>query len=61
MATAFRKGQEVKVNTVVPHGPVQALRMDENGVVYYLLSWTDANGVAQERWFAEDTLVAAGG
>lgn len=59
MATAFKKGQVVRVREVVPEGPVQALRMDEDGTVFYLIQWTDADGVAQERWFAEDTLVGA--
>lgn len=58
MATAFKKGQVVSLNTVVPSGPVQALRMDEDGNVYYLLQWVDADGVQQERWFEESTLVA---
>lgn len=59
MATAFKKGQVVRVREVLPEGPVQALRMDEDGTVYYLIQWTDADGVAQERWFAEDALVGA--
>lgn len=59
MATKFKKGEEVKVNAVVPQGPVQALRMDEDGNFFYLIEWTDANGVTQERWFAEADLVAA--
>jgi len=59
MATKYTKGESVKVNTVVPAGPVQALRMDEDGVVYCLLTWTDVNGQSQKRWFPEDELVAA--
>ena len=59
MATEFKKGQVVRVREVVPEGPVQALRMDEDGTVYYLIQWTDVDGVAQERWFAEDVLVGA--
>lgn len=58
MATKFKKGDSVKVNTVVPTGPVQALRMDEDGVVYYLIEWMDVDGVMQKRWFSEDDLVA---
>jgi hypothetical protein len=58
MATKFVKGQEVKVATVVPQGPVLALRMDEDGVFYYLISWADVDGVVQERWFEENQLVA---
>ena len=54
----FTKGQTVKVNTVVPSGPVEAYRMDEDGVIYCLISWIDENGAAQNRWFREDVLVA---
>jgi hypothetical protein len=60
MATVFKKGDAVKVNTVVPQGPVLALRMDEDGVVYYRIEWTDINGTLQQRWFTEDSLIAAG-
>jgi len=56
MATKFARDQVVKVRTVVPEGPVLALRMDEDGVVYYLLQWVDQDGNQQERWFAEDVL-----
>ena len=59
MATKFVKGQEVKVNTVVPSGPVLKLRMDEDGVFYYMISWTDVDGVVQERWFKESELIEA--
>jgi hypothetical protein len=57
MATKFTRNQVVKVRTVVPEGPVLALRMDEDGVVYYLLQWVDQDGNQQERWFAEDVLM----
>lgn len=56
MATAFRKGDEVKVVAVTPQGPVQALRMDEDGNVSYLVEWTDAEGNDQQRWFGEAEL-----
>jgi hypothetical protein len=59
MATAFKKGQNVKVNSVVPEGPVEALRMDEDGTVFYLVKWTDADQGQHERWFAEAELVAS--
>lgn len=59
MATKFVKNQEVKVAAVIPQGPVQALRMDEDGNFFYMIEWTDANGVDQQRWFAEADLVAA--
>jgi hypothetical protein len=32
--------------------------MTEDGVFYYLIGWTDANGNTQERWFEESELVA---
>lgn len=59
MATAFKKGDAVKVKAVVPQGPVEALRMLEDGTVQYLISWTDADGASQSRWFDESTLIAA--
>lgn len=55
----FTKTQNVKLNAVVPEGPVQAMRMDADGNVEYLVGWVDSAGVAQERWFAEAELVAA--
>jgi hypothetical protein len=33
--------------------------MDEDGDVWYLIEWTDANGAPQQRWFVEGELVAA--
>jgi uncharacterized protein YodC (DUF2158 family) len=59
MATKFKKGDEVKVRAVIPEGPVLALRMDEDGVVYCLIEWVDVDGRAQQRWFAEDELIGA--
>lgn len=59
MATKFKKGEEVKVNAVIPQGPVLALRMDENGNFFYQIEWTDTNGVKQNRWFSEEQLIAA--
>jgi hypothetical protein len=58
MATKFTKNQEVRVQAVVPQGPVKALRMTEDGVFYYLISWADVDGKTQERWFEEKDLVA---
>jgi len=58
MATTFKKGDTVKLNVTVPQGPVEALRMDEDGNVYYLVSWVDANGATQSRWFGEAELSA---
>lgn len=59
MATKFAKGQEVKVITVVPQGAVEALRMDEDGNFFYRISWTDASGQQQTRWFEEAELTQA--
>jgi uncharacterized protein YodC (DUF2158 family) len=58
MATQFSKNQTVRVKTVVPQGAVEALRMDEDGVVYCRITWTDNNGNVQTRWFAESNLEA---
>jgi uncharacterized protein YodC (DUF2158 family) len=59
MATQFKKGDIVKVVAVIPQGPVESMRMDEDGNVQYLVSWPDANGVVQSRWFDEVQLVTA--
>jgi hypothetical protein len=56
MATKFAKGDEVKVIGVIPQGPVQKLRMDEDGNFFYLIAWKDVGGKTQERWFAEEDL-----
>ncbi len=56
---AFKKGDVVKLNAVVPQGPVLAMRMDEDGTIFCLVEWTDDNGSVQQRWFEESQLVAA--
>jgi uncharacterized protein YodC (DUF2158 family) len=58
MPTTFIKSQTVRIKAVVPEGPVQALRMNEDGQFFYLIQWTDANGVEQRRWFKEEELEA---
>lgn len=55
----FKKGDVVKLVAVVPQGPIQAMRMDDEGNVSCLVEWTDENGDVQQRWFAEGALVAA--
>ena len=59
MATTFKKGDAVKVIAVIPEGPVLALRMSEEGVVSYLIEWTDVDGNNQQRWFEESQLTGA--
>jgi len=59
MATKFTKGQVVKVQSTDPQGPVQALRMTEDGEFFYHIEWTDADGVLQNRWFPEAALTEA--
>ena len=54
----FKKGELVKVKAVVPSGPVEKMRMDDDGNVQYLIEWKDENGATQQRWFDEDQLVA---
>lgn len=58
MPTTFVKNQNVRVKAVVPEGPVMALRMNEDGQFFYLIQWTDAEGVVQQRWFKEEDLEA---
>lgn len=55
---AFKKGDVVKLVAVIPQGPVQAMRMDEDGNVFCLLEWVDESGETQSRWFAEQQLAA---
>jgi hypothetical protein len=59
MASTFKKGDLVKLVTVVPEGPVQSIRMTDEGVVQYLVGWTDVEGVTHERWFDEEQLIGA--
>jgi len=58
MATTFIKDQTVRLKVMVPQGPIDALRMDEDGTVFYRVSWVDADGNTQSRWFAENELEA---
>jgi cell envelope opacity-associated protein A len=54
----FKKGDTVKIVAVIPQGPVESMRMDEDGNVQYLISWTDGNGNNHSRWFDEAQLTA---
>jgi hypothetical protein len=56
---AFKKGDDVKVVAIVPEGPVESMRMDEDGNVQYLISWTGSDKAKHSRWFNEDELTAA--
>lgn len=53
----FKKGDKVKLKTVVPAGEITRMRMDEDGTIWYLMSWTNGE-VEQERWFTGDQLEA---
>jgi uncharacterized protein YodC (DUF2158 family) len=55
----FAKGEQVKLVAVVPQGPVEKFMMTEDGVIMCLISWVDASGQNQSRWFPEDELVKA--
>ena len=57
MATKFVRDQVVRLKGVIPQGPVEKMRMDEDGNFFYLISWVDADGAEQQRWFAEADLV----
>ena len=57
MAASFKVGQEVKLNIPSPQGAIKSLSVSQEGDIQYLVSWTDANDVSQERWFSEDDLV----
>ncbi len=58
MASQFKKGDTVRVKVLVPEGPVLKVRMDEEGNVQYLVSWTNGDRV-EERWFDESMLTSA--
>jgi hypothetical protein len=58
MATKFKKDQKVVLRSIIPNGPVQALRMDDDGNFFYRIDWQDIEGNEQSRWFAEDELEA---
>lgn len=58
MATKFAKGDTVRLNGVLPVGPVLAFRMDGDGTVFCLIEWLDGDGNTQQRWFKEDELIA---
>lgn len=55
----FKKGDVVKAVAVVPQGPVESMRMTEDGDIMYMISWVDADGNTQTRWFDEAQLTAA--
>lgn len=56
MASLYKKGDLVEVKVVVPQGKIESIRMDDEGMVWYLVPWVDANGGVQKRWFAETEL-----
>lgn len=58
MAAQFTKGQTVQYNGVMPVGPVLAFRMEEDGTIFCLVEWLDADGNTQQRWFPESELIA---
>ena len=53
----FKKGDVVQVKVTVPTGPVIAMRMNEDGIVSYLVQWTDGE-TSFTRWFEQDELTA---
>jgi uncharacterized protein YodC (DUF2158 family) len=56
MASIFKKDDVVEVQVTTPKGAVESIRMDENGMVWYLISWVDSSSEMQHRWFPEDQL-----
>ena len=57
MATKFKVGDNVKLVTVEPQGPVIEYRMLPDGTVQCLIQWTNAAGEVHQRWFDEDSLI----
>jgi hypothetical protein len=48
MATKFIKSQEVKVKAIVPQGPVEKLRMDEDGNFFYMITSANSYNIFDE-------------
>jgi uncharacterized protein YodC (DUF2158 family) len=55
----FKKGDVVKLQAVIPQGPIVAFRMSEEGEISCLVEWVDAEGVTQQRWFSQEQLTTA--
>lgn len=55
----YKKGDVVRLKGVVPHGPIGAMRMDEDGTVWCLLEWTGEDGQVHSRWFKADDVEPA--
>jgi len=53
----FKKGDVVQVKVTVPTGPIIAMRMNEDGIVSYLVEWTEKDELVT-RWFEQDELTA---
>ena len=56
MAAKFKQGDVVKLASVIPQGPVEKFKMLDDRTILCLISWVDADGNSQHRWFAEDQL-----
>lgn len=54
----FKKGDKVRLKATVPQGEVTKMRMDDDGTIWCLMSWTDGV-VTQERWFTVEELESA--
>lgn len=56
----FKKDDIVRAKVVVPEGPIKKMRMDEDGVIEYLVEWSDDSGATHERWYTEDQIELKG-
>lgn len=54
--SAFKKGDIVKAKIVIPQGPIVKMRMDEDGLIEYLVEWSDGSGVVHQRWYTADQI-----
>lgn len=54
----FKKGDKVRLKVTVPQGEVAHMRMDEDGTIWYLMSWA-VGETTQERWFTFEELESA--
>ena len=55
---SFKTGDAVKFVPPVIAGKVLGAQVDADSNIFYLVEYTDATGVVQQRYFPADALVA---
>ena len=53
----FKKGDIVKTVAMAPEGPILSMRMDDDGVIHYLVEFEDkVHKITHQRWFTENEI-----